>query len=285
VAAAEGVAVALARAGVEPDWVLEATGTAKLPVIHRQLPEADLYFISNQREQAEQVSASFRREGTAAELWDPVAASRTPLTVRTEGGRTSVDLLLEPFGSAFILLHRTGGGAEGTRGADRDIAAIHAMEGPWEVAFDGDGQAPSALVLPGAAPWAGPGAGVHDADVTGFSGTATYRHEFSADGLVPTPGRRLLLDLGGVSDLAEVRINGSTVGTLWTYPFRVDVTDAIQAGRNVMEIAVTNTWWNRLAGDAAEGNLTRPAASIFEPDAPPMPAGLHGPVQLLVLED
>ena len=181
------------------------------------------------------------------------------------------------------MLRRTDGGTEGTPDARRDIVVAHAMEGPWEVTFDGDGQAPAGLVLPGAAPWAGPGAGAHDADVTGFSGTATYRHEFSADGLVPAPDNRLLLDLGGVSDLAEVSVNGSTVGTLWTCPFRLDVTDAIRAGRNVVEIAVTNTWWNRLAGDAAEGNFTRPAASIFEPDAPTMPAGLHGPVQLLVL--
>lgn len=283
VAAADGVTAALTRAGVEPSWILEAAKTANLPVIHRQLPDAELYFISNQREQAEQISASFRGEASAAEWWDPVAASRVPLPVRTAAGRTSVDLRLEPFGSAFIMLSRTDGGTEGTPDARRDIMATHAMEGPWEVTFDGDGQAPAALVLPGAAPWAGPGAGAHDADVTGFSGTATYRHEFSADGLVPAPDNRLLLDLGGVSDLAEVSVNGSTVGTLWTCPFRLDVTDAIRAGRNVVEIAVTNTWWNRLAGDAAEGNFTRPAASIFEPDAPTMPAGLHGPVQLLVL--
>ncbi|SDT61693.1 Glycosyl hydrolases family 2, sugar binding domain [Pseudarthrobacter equi] len=285
VAAADGVTTALAQAGVEPSWILEASETANLPVIHRELQDAELFFISNQREQAEQISASLRGEGTAAELWDPVAASRTPLAVRTAAGRTEVDLHLEPFGSAFILLRRTGGGTESTPDAHCDTAVAHAMEGPWEVTFHGDGQDPSGLVLPGAAPWAGPGAGAHDADVTGFSGTATYRHEFSADGLVPTPGKRLLLDLGGVNDLAEVRVNGSTVGTLWTYPFRLDVTDAIRAGCNVVEIAVTNTWWNRLARDAAEGNLTRPAASIFEPDAPSMPAGLHGPVQLLVLGD
>lgn len=285
ITAADGLSTALARAGVEPDWVLVAAASANLPVIHRQLPDAELYFISNQREQPEHVSASFRGEATAAEWWDPVSASRTPLVLRSEAGRSAVDLHLEAFGSAFILLHRTGGGSEGTPARRSDIAAAHALEGPWELTFDGDGQAPAALVLPGVAPWAGPEADAHGADVTGFSGTGTYRHQFSADGLGRSPDTRLVLDLGGVSELAEVRVNGSAVGTLWTYPFRLDVTDAIRAGRNVVEIAVTTTWWNRLAGDAAEGAYTRPAASIFEPDAPTIPAGLHGPVRLLVLDD
>ncbi|ACL41491.1 glycoside hydrolase family 2 sugar binding [Pseudarthrobacter chlorophenolicus A6] len=285
VAAEEGVSTALARAGVEPDWVMEAAAAANLPVIHRQLPNAELYFVSNQRERAEQVSASFRGTATAAECWDPVAASRTPIAFRPEAGRTAVELQLEPFGSAFVLLHRTGGATVNVSDTSEEIAAAHTLEGPWEVTFDGDGQDPSALVMPGVAPWAGPGADAHGPDVTGFSGTGTYRHTFSTDGILTGPGKRLLLDLGGVSELAEVRVNGSTVGTLWTCPFRVDVTDAIRAGSNEVEIAVTNTWWNRLAGDAAEGNFARPAASIFEPDAPTMPAGLHGPVRLLVLDD
>lgn len=285
IAAVNGVSTALARAGVEPDWVLVAAASAKLPVIHRQLPDAELYFISNQREQPEHVSASFKGGATAAEWWDPVSASRTSLVLRSETGRSAVDLHLEAFGSAFIILRKTGVAPVGAPEARRNIVATHALGGPWELTFDGDGQAPADLVLPGVAPWAGPGAEAHGADVTGFSGTGTYRHEFSADGLGHSPDTRLVLDLGGVSELAEVRVNGNAVGTLWTYPFRLDVTDAIQAGRNVVEIAVTNTWWNRLAGDAAEGAYTRPAASIFEPDAPTMPAGLHGPVRLLVLDD
>ncbi|MGC8553704.1 MAG: glycosylhydrolase-like jelly roll fold domain-containing protein [Phycisphaerae bacterium] len=44
-------------------------------------------------------------------------------------------------------------------------------------------------------------------------------------------------------------LNGHDFGVLWHAPFRVDVTSAIKAGRNVLQIAVTNTWQNRLIGD------------------------------------
>lgn len=282
VASAHGVAAALARTDVEADWRMRASDAALLPVIHRHLQGAELYFISNQRERPEKVSASFRGESASAEVWDPVEASRSDVSFRSEAGRTAVDLNLEPFGSAFILLRQSGSRAVAFNHPQESATAEHLLEGPWEVTFDGDGQSPSALVLETAAPWSGPNAGHHADDVTFFSGTATYRHAFCADAMLSGPPQRLLLDLGEVSDLAEVRLNGKLLGTLWTHPFSIDISDAVQAGSNVLAIAVTNTWWNRLAGDAAEGNPQRPGASIFEANAATLPAGLHGPVRLLV---
>ena len=60
---------------------------------------------------------------------------------------------------------------------------------------------------------------------------------------------RVLLDLGAVADMADVTVNGEALGLLWKPPYRVDVTDALRAGRNELEIAVTNEWNNRIAGD------------------------------------
>jgi hypothetical protein len=60
-----------------------------------------------------------------------------------------------------------------------------------------------------------------------------------------------MLDLGRVRDIAEVVVNGKSVATVWTPPFRVDITDAVKAGDNQVQIKVTNEWTNRIAGDAA----------------------------------
>ncbi|MFJ4208055.1 glycosyl hydrolase [Paenarthrobacter sp. NPDC089675] len=280
----DGVSVALARLGVDPDWNLRASEAALLPVIHRQLGDAELYFISNQRDRPEEVSASLRGESTSAEVWDAVTASRTPVSMRAEAGRTAVDLSLEPFGSAFLVLRQTGGAAPVER-SQESITTIHTLEGPWEVTFDGDAQSPAPLSLEAVAPWSGPGAGHHEADVRFFSGTGTYRQVFSVDEMLSQPARSFILDLGEVSDLAEVRLNDELLGILWTRPFRIEATTAIRTGRNVLEIAVTNAWRNRLAGDATEGNLQRPGASIFEANAATLPAGLHGPVRLLATGD
>lgn len=281
----DGVAAALARMSVEPDWTVAASDGAKLPVIHRHLDGADLYFVSNQLERQEKVTLTFRDGASSAELWDPVQVSRSVVGMHTEAGRTAVDLQLEPFGSAFILLRPAGVGTDnGTvglpDGLQQPATTEFALEGPWEVTFDGDGQSPSPLRLSAPALWSGPGADNHALEVKYFSGTATYRTTFTADALLLQAGHRLVLDLGDVSDLAEVRLNGTDVGTVWTHPFQVDITDAARAGANALEIAVTNAWWNRMAGDAATGDHRRPGTAIFEADAGVLPAGIQGPVRL-----
>jgi hypothetical protein len=46
-----------------------------------------------------------------------------------------------------------------------------------------------------------------------------------------------------------VKINGMDCGTIWTKPYRLDISKALKQGRNTIEIAVANTWANRMMGD------------------------------------
>ena len=48
---------------------------------------------------------------------------------------------------------------------------------------------------------------------------------------------------------AEVRINGTDKGIVWTSPFRLDISEELQKGENYLEIKVVNSWYNRVAGD------------------------------------
>ena len=61
--------------------------------------------------------------------------------------------------------------------------------------------------------------------------------------------QQVWLDLGDVAVIAEVRVNGMDVGTLWHKPFKKEVSEALQSGSNTLEIDVTNLWINRLIGD------------------------------------
>jgi len=49
-----------------------------------------------------------------------------------------------------------------------------------------------------------------------------------------------------------VIVNGTDCGVAWHLPFRLDVTTALKPGVNTVEVAVTNTWANRLIGDEQE---------------------------------
>jgi hypothetical protein len=82
--------------------------------------------------------------------------------------------------------------------------------------------------------------------------------------------------------VAQVTINGKLVGTSWHAPFRLDVSDAVKAGRNHIEVQVANLWVNRLIGDAQPGaqKVTFTTLPTYRAAAPLRPSGLIGPVVL-----
>jgi len=95
---------------------------------------------------------------------------------------------------------------------------------------------------------------------------------------------RYWLDLGDVKNLAEVIVNGRNIGITWKKPFRIDITDALKQGPNSIQIKVTNTWVNRLIGDAQAGvanKITFTTMPFYKPDSPLLPSGLLGPVKLV----
>ena len=112
-----------------------------------------------------------------------------------------------------------------------------------------------------------------------YSGTVVYRKEFDLDKISK---EKLFLDLGIVHDLATVRLNGNDLGTVWCAPWRLEISEYCKAKRNVLEIEVTSTWWNRLAYDASlpEGKRITKTSFGFSPTSKLMPYGLIGPVTI-----
>jgi len=81
-----------------------------------------------------------------------------------------------------------------------------------------------------------------------------------------------------------VIVNGKSLGIVWKQPFRVDVTNALKAGDNKIEIKVTDLWVNRLIGDAQPGvtnKITYTTMPFYQANSKLLPAGLLGPVKLV----
>ncbi len=129
-----------------------------------------------------------------------------------------------------------------------DVASLNA---DWDVAFPPRLGAPAALHLEKLMDLS-----QHSMEgVRHFSGTASYRRTVSLNAGQLAPGG-LWLDLGKVANLAEVIVNGRNLGVLWKQPFRLDLTSALKAGDNEIEVRVTNLWVNRLIGDASKSAAT-----------------------------
>ena len=121
------------------------------------------------------------------------------------------------------------------------FGAPQTIAGPWKVRFlEGGPAIPREYSISGLASWTAQ----DDVEARRFSGTGRYRAIFEFH---PTGAKDVWLDLGKVCESARIHLNGFYAGTLWCAPFRVSVGRYLQAGRNVLEVDVTNLAANRIA--------------------------------------
>ncbi len=268
----------LTALGAPPDFMVAPTeAAADVVFVHRVLPDAELYFVSNRKSVALASSLSFRITGKVPELWYADTGRRVPASYRMQAPYTTVDVPLDA-GEALFVVFR-----DAARATARSIVApvreqLASLQGPWQLSFQPDRGAPPTVTFPQLQSWTQNA----DAGIKYFSGTATYRRPFVVKREWLAQGRGVELDLGSVRDLAEVLVNGKSLGVVWKAPFRIDVTPAVKAGRNELEVRVTNLWPNRLIGDQQPG-ATRIATSTlqsYKADSPLRESGLLGPVAL-----
>jgi len=283
----------LLSGGLEQDFSIKEDRDLKdFDFIHYSLDGRDVYFISSFRDVERDVNCRFRVSGRSPELWDAMDGSIRELKAYVQAdGCTDIPLHFEPCGSAMIVFDRhISPDASGTGDGNHEVYSLCSrIEGPWDVAFDPEWGGPDSVRIDSLTDWTLS----ENEGIKYYSGTAVYTGTF--DSVVPAEGKRYFITLGSVKDtgMAHVSLNGTDLGTVWARPFRVEITGALKGGENKLEVKVTNSWYNRVAGDriSPEGkhftatniNLAvdyrgRPTQTIAL-----SPSGLLGPVEIYSL--
>jgi len=289
-----GVGAALAGMA-KPDVQLSPTAT-DIGFIHRQLDDADIYFVANTSNKTVTTNAAFRSTRKFASRWNTVTGE----SVAVDGG--SVALHLAPYESAIVIFSDTEiGKHEAAPGLHESTLAD--LTNNWVVHFPAIGLTPAfEKRMDAAHSW------TDDPKMEFFSGRATYKKTVSLtsadlDGakmlkldfgegspVIADPaiksGMRALLE-GPIREAAVVTINGQRVGSLWGAPYVLDVTGYLHAGDNQIDIEVANTAVNLLAGrepldfrllNARYGERFTPMGMDT---MKPLPSGLLGTVRLM----
>jgi len=255
-----------------------------LNYLHRRVGDADIYFVCNSSNNYVKASCTFRVAGRRPELWDPGSGRLRPAVAWSPVCRRMVvPLEFTPYGSIFVVFRkpvsiRVSGEAKGNFPT---FTPLDELDGPWTVQFDPAWGGPASCEFDSLVSWTQrPEEGIKF-----YAGTATYRKTFDLPPSSRRKGDRVWLDLGNVKELAEVRLNGKSLGVLWAFPFRVDVTDALKSKGNKLEVDVVNFWPNRIIGDQSlppEKRFTRTNIRKLMRETPLMESGLLGPVTLQV---
>jgi hypothetical protein len=270
----------LGKMNIGPDFTYtKPQDETSLLFVHRLYGNTDIYWVNSRNSFAENLDATFRVTGKAAEIWNPVTGKINQASYAMENGVTRVPLHLEPNDALFVVFRNKTG--EKTRTVtypqEQQLALI---DGPWNVSFQEDRGAPASATFDTLTQWNENS----DPGIKYFSGTATYDKSIDADAGWFKDGAEVWLDLGSVKNLAEVVVNGKSAGIVWKTPFRVDVTGSLKPGENDIRIKVTNLWVNRLIGDEQPGvekRITYTTMQFYRADSPLKPSGLLGPVKII----
>jgi hypothetical protein len=278
----EATAGLLAEIGLPPDF--ESDGPIRYT--HRRTEKMDIYFVANRTPELAETTCTFRVVGRRPELWDPLTGEIRKLPdFRQRNGRMAVPLRFEPHQSFFVVFRDERGAESGGSGARENFPELDAagtIDGLWNVSFDPKLGGPERVLFQQLQDWSQRS----DPGIKNYSGIAVYENTFDLPQPLRGGGKRILIDLGIVHNLARVRLNGRDLGVVWCAPWRVDVTNTVQARANRLEIQVANLWPNRLIGDKAlppEQQVTWTTWNPYTADSPLLPSGLMGPVTLKVI--
>jgi len=267
--------------GIAPDFeVLDVERQLEYQYIHYTIEGADVYFVCNQTDQPRSVDCAFRVRERQPELWDPVTGRIvTAKAFKQTEGRTVVPMAFDPHGSCLIVFRDTiDANKQGTERSNTPVLhTVKEIQGSWQVEFDPAWGGPASVEFTTLTDWA-----QHPAEgIKYYSGKADYKTSFEFE---PVHGKRYWLHLNDIKDvgIAAVTLNGEAIGITWTKPFRVEITDALAAGGNRLQITVVNSWQNRLIGDRGkpqEKRYTKTNINIRD-DWTLRQSGLLGPVEI-----
>jgi hypothetical protein len=313
---------------VVPDINYSDIALNTLDYIHNKKNGLDFYFVRNTTNEWVSRIIGFRQQDKSPEVWNPIDGSISPATIfKQDEHYINMPVSLPPLGSIMILfrpgktipkfseiagnqlypplLNYAPNGLyimeegifeaklQDKKSLIHNNVKVNTLTGAWEVFFSEEWGGPAKRLFPELSSWTDS----KEEDIKYYSGLAMYKKPFYYDvNSTLMENQQVFLDLGDLSKVGEVWLNGEPLGICWAKPYRFNITDKLRAGNNMIEVEIANVWANRIIGDArTEGKdytYTNVLTTTIEgfgrqrfswKETPLVKSGLLGPVQLITV--
>jgi hypothetical protein len=238
----------------KPDMKVDAAWP-RLTYTHRSWLDAEMYFFFNESGQAESRIATIAGRGQA-QVWDLATGEIHAMAAATaEGDSVRFPLVLGPYEAKLVVVGPLPTGVAAPEPSFASGTTLAELSGDWTL----NGKPVTAPLKS----WEQMGMAI--------AGPGTYRKQFTA--AAAPAGKRVFLEIADAHEYARVTLNGKELEAHAWQPYRWEVTSALKAGSNELEIQVYATPAGR--GGSAAAAPTGPAPV---PQGPPGSAlALNGP--------
>ena len=223
---------ALQTAGVYPETLVD-TG---LKYIRRDVDGEKNYLLVNHTPKEIYGFIPLAIGNKEVVIFDPMTKDYGNALVQKKADVTLVKLQIKS-GQSFILKTEQVASKKKWK-YYKNAADEIGLNGDWEITFDKGGpQLPPKAKISKLESWT-----TLSPEAEAFSGSATYRLQFSAPNIAADTWK---LDLGDVRESAKVWLNGAFIGDVWSVPYEINL-GKLKKGKNTLTIQVTNLGANRV---------------------------------------
>jgi hypothetical protein len=247
---------------------------------HRKSEDMDIYFISNQSDKTLNITPVFRTDkDVKPQLWNALTGEiRNLPEYKTTSAGISVPIELKGSQSWFVIFKKELAIEDNTDITSNfpEYKSLVELNKNFKVDFQNKEIGPQApVIFNELIDWKTS----ENEQIKYYSGTAVYAKTFTVDELPKE--KEVYLNLGKLSVMAKVKLNGKDVGGVWIAPYRLNISEAIKKGENTVEIEVVNLWRNQLIRDKSRNKDEKYTWIVIDkitPESPLQKSGLLGPV-------